>query len=99
MAVTFKSVQLSATAIAPNLPTDVFGRERIDYFKYTQVGTEAATDIIELAKVPLGARIHKLTIFCADLGTTETLNIGDKDLATRYGTGLAGGTTDVFDYG
>lgn len=96
---TFKSVQLNATAIAPNLPTDVGGRLRVDYAKYTLAGTEVATDVIELWKLPLGARVHAIRLDNTDFGLTVTADLGDAASATRYAAAYALGTAGVLDYG
>lgn len=112
MGAIYKSKQLSATAIAPNLPTDVFGRARLEYIEFTTVAGIVATDVIELAKLPLGARIHHIVVLVPQLDassngatTPTTLELGDKDVANRYaaaqgpntgGLGIAYGAGGTF---
>lgn len=88
----FNAAQLLATALAPNLPTDVGGRARFDRFTYTFAGTEATNDVINLAKLPLGARVYELIVYNEDLGTTVTIDVGDATTPNRYFNDIAGGT-------
>lgn len=51
---------------------------------YTLTGSEATGDLINLAAIPAGVRIipEKISVFCADPGTTLKLDIGDTDAST-----------------
>ena len=60
---------------------------------YTIVGTEVATDLIDIVKLPAGAKVipHLSRITGEALGTTATLSVGDTDSspsATRYSSAL-----------
>lgn len=57
---------------------------------YTIVGTEAAADIINLIKLPAGARVLTGLSYCEaeNPGTALVLDIGDSDNADAYADGL-----------
>lgn len=51
---------------------------------------EAAGTVLQVGNtLPAGARIHKITINSAALGSGVTLDVGDSHLATRYDTAIA----------
>jgi hypothetical protein len=80
---------------------DFFGRKRSDYFSVNTtdelLGTAAATELIELARIPKGARIHGVFLCNEDLGTDVDLDIGIFG-ADGSGTYDSAGTADDDDF-
>jgi len=64
---------------------------------YTLAGSEAANDVLYLAKLPSGAMVipSLSSVYCPDPGTTLTLDVGDEADADRYADAIvlsAGGS-------
>lgn len=57
---------------------------------YTLAGTEAANDTIDLAELPVGATLvpELCTVYCADPGTTLTLDVGYTANPDAYADGI-----------
>lgn len=84
------------------------GKLRVFTVAYALLGTEAATDTLQICRLPKGFTLNASlsTITLADPGTTLTLDIGDSDTSgvgaaadpDRYADGLvlsAGGTVGL----
>ena len=87
------------------VPTLLCARVQFAEIAYTMLGTEAAADVINLCKLPEGAKIVPgLSNVTGDgIATTATMDIGDTDDTTaadvdRYADGLdvAAAGTDLF---
>lgn len=61
---------------------DTTARVRCAYFKWT--ADAAQNDVVELVKLPVGARILRGRVDFTDFGTAITLSIGDETTAAKY---------------
>ena len=73
-------------AIAKNLPTSWAGRVRIASGVYTPTGAEAAGAVIQLTRLPKGARLlgSSRLHFMAGQDASLTVKVGDSDNGARY---------------
>ena len=84
--------QNNADVAAKTIPQEVHGRVRVATGTITP-GTQAAGEIINLVKLPAGARVlaSSKLYFAAGQGATMTLACGDAVTANRYLTAVAPG--------
>lgn len=86
---TFLSDQLTNAAATPKVDNDAAGdggKLRIKAFTWT--GDAAQNDLVQLCKLPKGARIIKGTTSITALGASVTLALGDGTTAGKYATGV-----------
>lgn len=74
--------QLRATPQTFPLSDESRGKLRVSHFTYT--GDVAQNDLVELCRLPEGARIYSGRIDFTDFGSSVTLDIGDGTTENKY---------------
>lgn len=86
---TLYSDQITGLLATPQTKTDSGvsnGKERVECFTWT--GDAAQNDTVQLARLPVGARILGGRVDFTDFGSTVTLSIGDGTTAGKYGSSI-----------
>jgi hypothetical protein len=79
--------------VGTSLERDVAGKERVAIVSYTALGTEVTNDLVNLVKLPPGAKLlpqKSSYLTTATVGTGVTVRIGDQTTANRWS-----GTIDI----
>lgn len=82
---TFYSAQVTKNRAKPQQPlaaNEWGGEVRVAYFSFT--GDVAQNDIVELALLPVGARVLRGRVDFSDFGTSVTLDIGDEITENKF---------------
>ena len=82
---TFYSDQITSLRATPQtkpLSDESRGKLRVSRFSFT--GDVAQNDLVELARIPEGARIYSGRLDFTDFGTSVTLDIGDGTTENKY---------------
>ena len=77
---------LRATPQTKPLSDESRGKLRVSRFSYT--GDAAQNDLVELARIPEGARIYSGRIDFTDFGSSVTLDIGDGTTENKYASAI-----------
>lgn len=91
---TFYSAQMTKFRAKPIQPLDTNewgGEVRAAYFSFT--GDVAQNDVVELAVLPVGARVLRGRVDFSDFGTSVTLDIGDEITENKYLSAIDVATT------
>ena len=88
---TFDSTQYAKFAADPRQAVKINewgGRVRAAFFSYTALGTEVATDTINLVRLPKGARVLDGHVVLDTTEATLTMDIGTAADPDKYGNDL-----------
>lgn len=86
---TFYSDQITSLRATPQtkpLSDESRGKLRVSRFSFT--GDVAQNDLVELARIPEGARIYSGRIDFTDFGASVTLDIGDGTTENKYASAI-----------
>lgn len=90
---TLLSTELARVAANPRTkiePGEVSGRKKSAYAEFSITAVPTNADVINMLKLPAGARITDATIKCGDLGTAGTLEVGWAQNAAGDGASPSG---------
>jgi len=86
---TFYSDQITLLRATPQskpLADESRGKLRVSHFTFT--GDVAQNDLVELCRLPEGARIYSGRVDFTDFGTSVTMDIGDGTTENKYASAI-----------